>query len=684
MNRNIIILTAALVCLMTGCGSMEDNSAEKLAERTEVSAGANGTAAFGSEQVKNVNSIAKAAHDSVMRFFEENSEYGILPEQIFADGMLGWLNHPDGLVLGEDRQYSVYSEQKVNNDLTSIGYGDVTVYVGRLGEKGAFVQVRDESGCIGQYPSPITAEDEKNVVWTEYLLSEEGKADEVNAAAKDAYMAMDMIRENCELNGELDKLDSFFPKAQAEGGFKIADGADAVGDKLLTEVLADLPDAEVYMGYFTDEGEEMPFIQVRGKYGLIGQYPDNIQANDSAEWTKFRPFDVQDAPEVGLDDLNKAAKYAFNMAAEFLADNETQGIPLNECFESGAFGALNTADGLPIAFGGSHENEFERMVNRELAQYFDGALTVYVGRIGDENFFVQVRDEKSSLIGQYPVKATEAQASEVKWTEFFDFEPEPANFDLKALNSIAKTAYNSAAEYIADMECENGTDMITTVTGGGFPQAYSAEGLTVSRRASAEKGDKNINEELKWNYEGVIVHVDIDTAGELTVSAENPDGGVVGYYPVRSQSSQSAYESEPLAALKKKISNLKTLNGEAKTAYNAVAEFLAEKEAEGTPIEECFESGIFGALNTADGLLIDPDAAYDKEGERCVNEYMSSYGADVTRRVYVGYLGGYDFFVQVRDDESGLIGQYPSAETEWWQASDSDVKWTEFHESEPE
>ena len=50
----------------------------------------------------------------------------------------------------------------------------------------------------------------------------------------------------------------------------------------------------------------------------------------------------------------------------------------------------------------------------------------------------------------------------------------------------------------------------------------------------------------------------------------------------------------------------------------------------------------------------------------------------------MGYLGGYDFFVQVRDDESGMIGQYPSAETEWWQASDSDVKWTEFHESDTE
>ena len=682
MNRKIIAFTAALVCLLSACGSID-----KSAERAERSVGTqvnSEKAAFGDEQIKNMNSIAKTAYNSVMCYFADSEENGILPEQIFADGMLGGLNKPEGLKLGEDRQYSIYGEAQISTDLTASGCGEVTVYVGRLTDRDVFVQVRDDSGCIGQYPSPITAEDEKNVVWTEYLLSEEGKADEVNAAAKDAYMAMDMIRENCELNGELDKLDSFFPKARAEGGFKIADGADAVGDKLLTEVLADLPDAEVYMGYFTDEGEEMPFIQVRGKYGLIGQYPDRIQANDSAEWTKFRPLDVQDAPEVGLDDLNKAAKYAFNMAAEFLADNETQGIPFNECFESGAFGVLNTADGLPIAFGGSHENEFERIVNRELAQYFDGALTVYVGRIDDEDFFVQVRDEKSGLIGQYPAKATEAQASEVKWTEFFEFEPEPANYDLNALNSIAKTAYNSAAEYIAEMECENGTDMITTVTGGGFPQAYSAEGLTVSRRASAEKGDAEISTAIVQNgvSDIVIVHVDIDAAGELTVSAENPDGGVVGYYPVRSQSSQSGQDSAPLAALQKKISNLKTLNGEAKTAYNLVAEFLADKEAEGTPIEECFESGIFGALNTADGLLIDPDAEYDKEGEKRVNEYMSSDGVDGTRRVYVGYLGGYDFFVQVRDDESGLIGQYPSAETEWWKAAD--VKWTEFHESEPE
>ncbi|MBQ9542165.1 hypothetical protein [Ruminococcus sp.] len=680
MNRKIIAFTAALVCLLSACGSTD-----KSAERAERSVGTqvnSEKSAFGDEQIKNMNSIAKTAYNSVMCYFADSEENGILPEQIFADGMLGGLNKPEGLKLGEDRQYSIYGEAQINTDLTAVGCGEVTVYVGRLTDRDVFVQVRDESGCIGQYPSPITAEDEKNVVWTEYLLSEEGKADEVNAAAKDAYMAMDMIRDNCELNGELDKLDSFFPKARAEGGFKIADGADAVGDKLLTEVLADLPDAEVYMGYFTDEGEEMPFIQVRGKYGLIGQYPDRIQANDSAEWTKFRPLDVQDAPEVGLDDLNEAARKAYNMAAEFITDNETQGIPLNECFESGLLGVLNTADGLPIAFGGSHENEFERMVNRDLAQYYDGALTVYVGRFGDEDFFVQVRDEKSGLIGQYPAKATEAQASEVKWTEFFDFEPEPANFDLKALNSIAKTAYNSAAEYIAEMECENGTDMITTVTGGGFPQAYSAEGLTVSRRASAEKGDAEISTAIIQNgvSDIVIVHVDINTAGELTVSAENPDGGVVGYYPVRSQSSQSGQDSAPLAALQKKISNLKTLNGKAKTAYNAVAEFLADKETEGTSIEECFESGIFGALNTADGLLIDPDAAYDKEGEKRVNEYMSSY--DATLRVYVGYLGGYDFFVQVRDDESGLIGQYPSAETEWWKAAD--VKWTEFHESEPE
>ena len=109
------------------------------------------------------------------------------------------------------------------------------------------------------------------------------------------------------------------------------------------------------------------------------------------------------------------------------------------------------------------------------------------------------------------------------------------------------------------------------------------------------------------------------------------------------------------------LSRLKTLNANAKTAYNIAAEFFADKEFEGHSLDEVFASGAFRLAASKEGLSLAEKGSDLAEGDARFIEVFSECGF-TEGTVYLGRtdrLGEDTFFIQYKTDESGMIGQYP-------------------------
>ena len=230
-----------------------------------------------------------------------------------------------------------------------------------------------------------------------------------------------------------------------------------------------------------------------------------------------------------VDGLNTTAKNCYNAVAEVLADNYTVGVKEDECFKNGVFAKSNSSDGMKTGFNYKYSAEGDNAVNIQASQYAKGNINVYVGWTvyNDEKmFFVQVRDNKTGKIGQYP-RPTNGTAT---WGTFTEGQIKNPSFSKAELDSAAKTAYNSMMEYLSDMEIENCWNWQECFENGGFPKSGSAEGLKIDWSASHVECDKYINDLLKYNYEGIIVNVGIDTSGTPYAFAKNPDGSCEGSY----------------------------------------------------------------------------------------------------------------------------------------------------------
>ena len=112
-----------------------------------------------------------------------------------------------------------------------------------------------------------------------------------------------------------------------------------------------------------------------------------------------------------------------------------------------------------------------------------------------------------------------------------------------------------------------------------------------------------------------------------------------------------------------KEKNLRTANAAAKTAFNAVMTFIADKDTEGVSLGELIRSGSYAKANSAEGLTIDNDISInDAEGDSRLEKDLCECGFN-EGCVYVGFNGEVDLnnvFVQFKDAD-GNIGQYPNA-----------------------
>ncbi len=497
--------------------------------------------------------------------------------------------------------------------------------------------------------------------------------DGLNKAASECYKAVNEIfwayeceglsLEDCFKNGE-------FTKANSKDGMKTGFNYKytAKGDSEINIAASQFArgNISVYVGRTTTNGEEHAFVQIKdNKTGKIGQWPR--PTNGTAEWGSFDP----NSPiytNYSTDDVNHAAKEAYNAVAEYLCDLETQGLDYEGSFENGGFPNAHTKDGLKIDYNSSF-TEGDEFINYVLEYDYDGMI-VYVGKTGTDDygypeFFVQAKDPKTGKIGQYP-HPTQGEAT---WGTFDENTPIGTKpFTLKQLDEEAKNAYNAVADYIADYETQHGLNSLQEIFDNGeFPQANTKEGLKIGKK-ELTKGDAAINYEMLTNaYKcDVSVYVGLTTInGEEYFFVQTKDNttGNVGQYPTPDH--RDLEWGTYSKAVPKMVRDQKSLNGDAKTVYNAVAEYFADLETQGYDIGECYKNGCFAKASTIEGLKIGQEAEYT-DGDKAINDEMTYFDNDrYGLTVYVGMdlsskdqYGDYAFFVQVKDS-TGRVGQYP-------------------------
>ncbi|MBO4865760.1 MAG: hypothetical protein J5582_04215 [Ruminococcus sp.] len=233
-----------------------------------------------------------------------------------------------------------------------------------------------------------------------------------------------------------------------------------------------------------------------------------------------------------VKDLNKTAFACYNGIDQILNDYKAKGVSFDECFKNGVFANLNSKDGMKTGFNYKYRSETDREINALASMFARGNISVYVGRTeidGEDSHFVQVRDNRTGKIGQYPHR-TQGEAT---WGTFDLDTPVYMNYSESQLESAARTAHDCVGRYLCDLVKE-GQDYQSFLENGSF-QATSEEGLKIDMKASYDGVDKVINDELKYNYEGMIVYVGEITYNNngfgLTVQTKDPATEKTGQYP---------------------------------------------------------------------------------------------------------------------------------------------------------
>ena len=274
------------------------------------------------------------------------------------------------------------------------------------------------SACGKVDDKPAAAPSEETAAETETTASAEEEppaADytSLNAAAKAAYNTAAELLADYETMG-LDpeaEAQAQFAAAMSPEGISPSQEVSAEGDQALSAAVQDMGSYTVFLGYADIGSTRGIFVQTKDEYGNIGQYPDAVTPDNSpnVRWTEFSPADSTTFDDLDIITLNAAAKTAYSQLAELLTDNEVKGIPFEQSFAEGYPGRI-AEDGLPVSLDSSCENQWETIVNDLIAGQFDGDMTVYAAQEeinGYTAFFVQVRDNSSGSIGQYPSPADE-------------------------------------------------------------------------------------------------------------------------------------------------------------------------------------------------------------------------------------------------------------------------------------
>ena len=106
-----------------------------------------------------------------------------------------------------------------------------------------------------------------------------------------------------------------------------------------------------------------------------------------------------------VDELNTAARECYHSAMYCIGGYINAACTVDTCFGFGLFENSNSKDGMKTGFNYKYKAKGDSAINMAASQYARGDISVYVGRteIDDEDScFVQVRDNKTGKVGQYP------------------------------------------------------------------------------------------------------------------------------------------------------------------------------------------------------------------------------------------------------------------------------------------
>ena len=223
-----------------------------------------------------------------------------------------------------------------------------------------------------------------------------------------------------------------------------------------------------------------------------------------------------------VEELNNAAKMCYYaVIIDVMTYGGDLGYTIYDCFENGALANSNSKGGMKTGFNYKYKAKGDSAINMAASQYARGDISVYVGRteIDDEDScFVQVRDNKTGKVGQYP-RPTDGTA---EWGTFDLDAPAQANFSDLQLSAAAKVERECVQDYLYELMSE-GQDY-QSIFENGSSLAISDEGLKIDMKASYDGLDKVINDRLKFDFEGMIVNVgEIPSDDKFIFSVQTKD-----------------------------------------------------------------------------------------------------------------------------------------------------------------
>ena len=231
-----------------------------------------------------------------------------------------------------------------------------------------------------------------------------------------------------------------------------------------------------------------------------------------------------------VDELNTAARECYHSAMYCIGGYINAACTVDTCFGFGLFENSNSKDGMKTGFNYKYKAKGDSAINMAASQYARGNISVYVGRTeidGKDSCFVQVRDNKTGKVGQFP-HPTDGTA---EWGTFDLDAPAQANFSDLQLSAAAKVERECVQDYLYELMSE-GQDY-QSIFEHGSSRATSDEGLKIDMKASYDGLDKVINDRLKFDCEGMIVYVGkipSDDKFIFSVKTKDPKTGETGLW----------------------------------------------------------------------------------------------------------------------------------------------------------
>ena len=268
------------------------------------------------------------------------------------------------------------------------------------------------------------------------------------------------------------------------------------------------------------------------------------QENSAVDDKTESKADENSAQGLGVKSLNGYAKIVYNAAVTHLCDKEAEGKNIGDVFDGGDFSASNSSEGMTFSAGNTPDGAGDKMIYEALTDCAKGDITIYVSSAKDydlSGFFVQVRDNVSGRIGQYPNPI--GRGDKAEWTEFYGDMPvngsatsDTEMTELDVMNDAAKYLHSKYTEYLLDCAID-GKDIDDVYKKGTFAISNSDTGLKTGD-GSLKKGDGDILLEKSlapFCGDGFWIYVsraeDHNDMSDVYVHVMDKENGIIGQYP---------------------------------------------------------------------------------------------------------------------------------------------------------